>query len=105
MWLNETIYPDESLYSISSRLVLTQPSPTFASAYESLWGNQNVQLDAVFPSNLPQLSQLTNKPLSYLIEHHSTVNYYRLFSEQETFLNALSKLKEGTRLCVRFFVK
>ncbi|MBA6339606.1 TniQ family protein [Colwellia sp. MB02u-10] len=95
MWLNEMIYPDESLYSISSRLVLIQPSPTFASAYEYLWGNRNVQLDAVFPSNLPQLSQLTNKPVYYLIEHHSMVNYYRAFSEPDKFSNALSRLIKG----------
>jgi hypothetical protein len=95
MWLNEMIYPDESLYSISSRIVLTHPSSCFGDAYEYLWGTKNIQLDAVFPSNLPQLSQLTNKPVSYLIKHHSTINYYGMFADKEKLSLTLSDLEKG----------
>lgn len=89
------VYEDETIYSIAARAVLNDISGTVSQGIENITGNRNIQLDALFPSYLGNLSDYTGIELQALIQDFSFIPYFTLFAPEQAANNAVKALQNG----------
>lgn len=89
------IYEGETLYSIAARMVLNDTESSFSQSMLKVFTNKNIQLDAVFPSYLRQLSSVTTCSIEHLVDNHSLLQYYTSFATESVRSQAREFLKAG----------
>ncbi|KXI27039.1 TnsD family Tn7-like transposition protein [Paraglaciecola hydrolytica] len=89
------ILPEETVASFVIRQVLESGYPTGRIAQKYLWGNENLQINSLFPSLMPWISKNYNLDIERLVHQHTCLDYYRSFLSPDKFLQIKKKLILG----------
>ncbi|WP_026970854.1 TnsD family Tn7-like transposition protein [Aliagarivorans marinus] len=84
------IFEGESLYSWLTRWAMRAGMPSSRVALEHLVGRNHRQLMSLLPSVVEPLARFSHLPALDLVEHHSALPYWRLFTN-ETVFNSVQK--------------
>ncbi|GAB2922351.1 TnsD family Tn7-like transposition protein [Rheinheimera gaetbuli] len=90
-----SLQPNETLYSVLSRIAISMGYPTAGIALQLLFGSKNKQLSSAFISVIPQLSELTGIDRRTLTEYHTVLPLFRSFVPKERYQVALVELADG----------
>lgn len=90
------IFKGETIYSWLTRWALYSGMPTQKVALSHILGKRTgYQLMSQFPSYIPQLSLCSNIQASSLVYEHTTIPYYRVFSDPQRYNQAVQALAKG----------
>ncbi|WP_199525135.1 TnsD family Tn7-like transposition protein [Pseudoalteromonas sp. bablab_jr011] len=86
------IYDGETIYSIASRLVLSDVSSSISQSMLNVFENKNIQLDSILPSFINRLALVSGCSRDELLDKHSLFQYYALFSTESVRAQARALL-------------
>lgn len=90
-----TLFKGESLYSWLARWGLRSGMPSKRIALKYLIGENHLQLMSLLPSYAGILANLSGLSVKQLINEHSALPYWQLFTSRETFKSVRSDMAQG----------
>jgi len=85
-------YKGETLYSWLARISFLSGFPSDETFLQYFIGAKNHHLNSIFPSYFPELQVFSKIEARYLIDNHTALPYYRPFSVERLYQQAISEL-------------
>jgi hypothetical protein len=89
------VYEDESIFSVTQRLVLLNCGPNNKRSAKALFSSSSLQFCSLFPSNVPQLQAMSNIDSSIWIENHSILPVFEAFTSEKKYQSAYRQMQLG----------
>lgn len=89
------VYEDESIFSVTQRLVLLSCGPSNIKSAKSLFSSSSLQFCSVFPSIVPQLQAMSNIDSSIWIKEHTILPLFEAFTSENKYQLAYKQMQSG----------
>ncbi|KZN29033.1 hypothetical protein N480_09705 [Pseudoalteromonas luteoviolacea S2607] len=90
-----TPFPDESIFSLLCRFHLLSAGASFKKNTLSVIGVNGSRPSNEFPGYLPSIAKLSGISMEYIIEHMTSVQYYKPFISNDIFQLLIGALETG----------
>lgn len=89
------VYDDESIFSVTQRLVSLNCGPSNKQSAQRLFSSSSLQFCSAFPSSVPILEAMSNIDAKAWIKHHTILPQFEAFTPKTKYQLAYQQLLSG----------